>query len=58
MSGTTPCVSALCLSDVITHDQISQAFPSVFAYCKQSKPENEAKPIPKSEVLVSVNPDC
>jgi len=27
---------ALCLPDVIAHDQISQAFSSVFAYCKPS----------------------
>ena len=26
-----------CLHDVTTHDQISEAFPSVFAYCKRSK---------------------
>ena len=32
----TPHVSTVCLSDVTVHDQISQAFPSVFAYCKQS----------------------
>jgi len=32
-------VSILCLPDVATHDQISQAFPSIYAYCKQSKTE-------------------
>ena len=30
-------VSTLCPPDVATHDQISQAFPSIYAYCKRSK---------------------
>ena len=34
--GHCPCVSTLCLLDVTAFDQISQAFPSVYAYCKQS----------------------
>ena len=29
-----PPVYTLCLPNITTHDHISQAFPSVFAYCK------------------------
>jgi len=36
LSDTAPRVSTICLPDVTARDQISQAFPSVFAYCKQS----------------------
>jgi len=32
LSGITPRVCTLCLPDIITRDQISQAFPSIFAY--------------------------
>jgi len=32
-----PPVSTLCPPNITTHDQISQAFPSLFAYCKWSK---------------------
>jgi len=32
--GHCPHVSTICLPDVITHDHISQAFPTVFVYCK------------------------
>ena len=37
-SGTSPCLFTCtsCPPNVTAHDQISQAFPYVFAYCKQS----------------------
>ena len=37
VSKTASIASTLCLPDVTTCDQISQTFPSVFAYCKRSK---------------------
>jgi len=36
LSGIAPRVSTLCLTDITTHDQLSQALPSIYAYCKQS----------------------
>jgi len=35
-SGTSPRLFTFCQPNVTAHDQISQALPYVFAYCKQS----------------------
>jgi len=37
LSRSAPCVSTLGLCSITARDQISQAFPSIFGYCKQSK---------------------
>jgi len=48
LSGTTPCVSTLCLPDVTAHDRIFQAFPlhiyilQVMKYWRWEWPGNEA----------------